>query len=83
MFLIIQEPVQAEPTIQDGPPVDTEVPMIEEKVPLMDSRIWTYLRDYYKRNNAVFNTNPETPTFISNSSYIASVFYFERDVLIV
>ena len=66
------EPVQAEPTIQDGPPVDTEVPMIEEKVPLMDSRIWTYLRDYYKRNNAVFNTNPETPTFISNSSYIAS-----------
>lgn len=39
----------------------------------MDSKIWSYLRDYYKRNNAVFNVNPETPTFISNSSYIADV----------
>ena len=47
--------------------------MLEDKVPLMESKIWTYLRDYYKRNNAVFNANPETPTFISNSSYIASV----------
>mgnify|MGYP000781119812 CR=1 FL=1 len=66
------EPVQPEPTIQDGPPDTTEVPMLEDKVPLMESKIWTYLRDYYKRNNAVFNANPETPTFISNSSYIAS-----------
>ena len=41
----------------------------------MDSKIWTYLREYYKRNNPMFNVNPETPTFISNSSYIADVFY--------
>ena len=61
--------------------------MIEDKVPLMESKIWTYLRDYYKRTNPVFNANPETPnpvfnanpetpTFISNSSYIASVLCF-------
>lgn len=37
----------------------------------MDSKIWSYLRDYYKRTNGIFNQNPETPSFISNSSYIA------------
>jgi len=39
----------------------------------MDSKIWSYLRDYYKRTNGIFNQNPETPSFISNSSYIADV----------
>ena len=42
----------------------------------MDSKIWTYLHDYYKRTNPLFNANPEEPTFISNSSYIADVFNF-------
>ena len=48
----------------------------------MESKIWSYLRDYYKRNNAVFNANPETPTFISNSSYIADVGKFAPTALI-
>ena len=68
-----QEPAQPEPTIQEGPPVDTDSSILEDRVPLMESRIWTYLSEYYKRTNPIFNENPETPTFISNSSYIASV----------
>ena len=55
---------------------------LEQEVPLMESKIWSYLRDYYKRNNAVFNANPETPTFISNSSYIADVGNFAPTALI-
>ena len=74
-----QEPVPSEPTIQDGPPIESSIPALEQEVPLMDSKIWAYLRDYYKRNNAVFNANPETPTFISNSSYIADVRIFAPD----
>ena len=80
--VISQEPVQAEPTIQDGPPVESTIPALEQEVPLMESKIWSYLRDYYKRNNAVFNANPETPTFISNSSYIADVGNFAPTALI-
>lgn len=66
-------PVQPEPTIQDGPPTESSIPTLENEVPLMDSKIWSYLRDYYKRTNGIFNQNPETPSFISNSSYIADV----------